>query len=235
MHIKHLFSFVFMSLKKPFSPSLLSFPHHHHLQPYNPKLLPQTLGSTRTMAVVPTSITVARFPQQPAHKPYPRYPPEAKDYEFLETLKVELPTSSAAAAAPPSDISLFGNQTTMLYDPDRCLFQPKISLQPDVVERHWSDNAWANRAVVGDDKYHVLFTTSLDSTLTANRHVSGKVRGDVFVLKLSDSNVKDGKGRRYYVDLDPKDLDWEYGRWEGLAKKVERFMEARGRLMARYE
>ena len=84
---------------------------------------------------------------------------------------------------------------------------------------------------MGDDKYHVLFTTYPDSKLTENRHLKGKVRGDAFVLKLSDK--KDGNGLRYYVDCELLELDRGDGLWEDLAGKVERFMEARGRLMGR--
>ena len=188
------------------------------------------------MAIVPTSITVARFPQQPAHKPFPRFPPEPKNYEGLDTVSVELAASSTTAAA--SDTYLHEaprsiDQNTMLYRADKRQFQPKISLQPDVA-KYWSHKAWTDRAVVGDDKYHAFFTTTSSSDggkLTENRHVRGKVRGDVFVLRLSDE--KDADGRRYYVDLEPRELDWEAGRWRDLAGKVERFVEARGRLMAR--
>ena len=237
-HIKQLFSFILLS------PS--TKPTHHHRSAFpitttwtltNQKLLPQTIQSTRNMAIVPTSITVARFPQQPAHKPFPRYPPEPKNYEGLDTVSVKLAPSSTTVTAA-LDTHLYEalrsiDPNTMLYRADKLQFQPKISLQPDVA-KYWSHKAWTDRAVVGDDKYHVFFTTTSSSDggkLTENRHVGGKVRGDVFVLRLSDG--KDANGRRYYVDLEPRELDWEAGRWEGLAGKVERFVEARGRLMAR--
>ena len=187
------------------------------------------------MAIVPTGITVAYLPQQPATRTKSGCHTESKACEYLSTVSVEIATSSTTAATAASDISLYEtlqsiDQNTMLYRADKRQFQPKISLQPDVAE-YWSRNAWRNRAVVGDDKYHVLFTTSSDSKLTENRHLKGKVRGDVFVFKLSDE--KDGNGMSYYVDLELLELDRGDGLWEDLAGKVERFMEARGRLMRR--
>lgn len=79
--------------------------------------------------------------------------------------------------------------------------------------------------------YHVLFITSLDGNLTENRHVKGKVRGDIFVLRLSKTVDEDG--RRYYVDLEPRHLDWEAGSWEVLKWEVENFMEVRGQFVTR--
>lgn len=59
------------------------------------------------------------------------------------------------------------------------------------------------------------------------------MRGDVFVLRLSED--VDEEGRRYYVDLEEGELDRAEGVWEELAGMVERFVEERERLMARGE
>ena len=77
----------------------------------------------------------------------------------------------------------------------------------------------------------MLFTTSSDDNLTENRHVKGKVRGDIFVLRLSETVDKDG--RRYYVDVKPRDLDGKSGSWEVLRAEVEQFMEVRGQFVAK--
>ena len=84
---------------------------------------------------------------------------------------------------------------------------------------------------VRNDRYHVLFTTSSDDNLTENRHMKGKVRGDIFVLRLSETVDEDG--RRYYLDVKPRDLDGKSGSWEVIREEVETFMEWRGQFVAR--
>ena len=188
------------------------------------------------MPIVPTSIYVLRLPQQPAHKSGSNWHAVEKNYEPLGTTNVDIVTPSTTTAA--SDIFVYEtlgciDQDTMLYNAAKRQFQPKVSLQPNTIDKHWSrsQDAWTNRAVVGDGKWHVLFTTSSDGALTENRHVKGKVRGDMFVLRLSEA--KDGNGLSYYEDLEPRGLDWDMGLWKELMGKVERFVDARARLMMR--
>lgn len=88
-----------------------------------------------------------------------------------------------------------------------------------------------DRTEVRHNWYHVLFTTSLDGNLTENRHVKGKVRGDIFVLRLS--KTMDEEGRGYYVDIKPHHLDWTAKSWEVLERAVENFMEVRGQFVTR--
>ena len=192
------------------------------------------------MPIVPTSILVLRLPQQPAQKCDPSWRPEPKDYEGLGTTVVEIVTPSAtAAAAAASDIFVYEtlgciDQDTMLYNADNRQFQTIIILLPDTTDttiRYWSNEEWTNRAVVGDGRWHVFFTTLLDGDLTENRHVSGKVRGDIFVLRLSDA--KDRNGLRYYEDFEERDLDWDEELRKELMGKVERFVDARARSMMR--
>lgn len=80
--------------------------------------------------------------------------------------------------------------------------------------------------MVGGTKYHVLFTTSQDSNLRENRHAGGKVRGDIFVLKLSDT-VDENK-RRFYVDMVPGEWDPEKVVWEDLVEDMVKVQRARG-------
>ena len=80
--------------------------------------------------------------------------------------------------------------------------------------------------MVDDGKYHVLFTTSRNSELRENRHADGKVRGDIFVLKLSDT--VDEKKRRFYVDMVPSEWESDKVAWEGFVKEMIEVQEARG-------
>lgn len=80
--------------------------------------------------------------------------------------------------------------------------------------------------MVDDGKYHVLFTTSRNSELRENRHAGGKVCGDIFVLKLSDT-VDENK-RRFYVDMVPEEWESDKVAWEGFVKEMIEVQEARG-------
>ena len=82
-------------------------------------------------------------------------------------------------------------------------FQPDISLLPSI--ESWHGDAWQNRAVLpmsipGGDTYHMLFT-KLNSEEHMNRHANRRVRGDLYILKVSER--KDQGGRRFYEDLRP--------------------------------
>lgn len=57
--------------------------------------------------------------------------------------------------------------------------------------------------MLGTAKHHIFFTYSTRG-LTLNKHVGHKASGDVFILKLSDT--EDEHGRRFYVNLEPEDL-----------------------------
>lgn len=151
------------------------------------------------MVIVPTSITVLIYPAQPAIRMHPRCPPASEAYENLDIVKVTPGPSSH--------------------------FYPNISLQPDN-KKYWPTGAWKERAVVDGAKYHVLFTTSQDSEIRENRHAGSKVRGDIFVLKLSDT-VDENK-RRFYVDMVPGEWESEKVVWEDLVKKMVKVRKARG-------
>lgn len=156
------------------------------------------------MVIVPTSITALVYPAQSASRTHPCCPAASKAHENFDTIKV---------TPGPS------NQ-----------FYPNISFQPlfpDTDERYyWPTGAWKDRAVVGGTKYHVLFTTSQDSKLRENRHAGGKVRGDIFVLKLSD--MVDENKRRFYVDMVPGEWDPEKVVWEDLVEDMVKVQRARG-------
>ena len=187
------------------------------------------------MPTVPTSIRIARLPQQPAHKSDLRCPTEPIAFEALDTVNVETGPKSTFPVVTAFEIIAYQmlrciDDDTMRYDAAKRQFRPTIRLQPDTA-RYWSRDAWGNRAVVGDERYHVLFTTSSSSSdegeVTENRHMKGKVSGDVFVLRLSEE--RDADGRRFYVDLEEEDRG--YRLWEYLAGMVERFVESRGVLI----
>lgn len=156
------------------------------------------------MAFVPTSIAALVYPAQLASMTDPRCPAASKTHEYFDTIKV----------TPGPSIQ----------------FYPDISRQPvfpDTDERkYWPTGAWKKRAVVSGVEYHVLFTTSQDSKLRENRHAGGKVRGDIFVLKLSDT-VDENK-RRFYVDMVPGEWNPEKRVWEELVEAMVEIQKVRG-------
>lgn len=91
-------------------------------------------------------------------------------------------------------------------------YEPAISLLPDIrATGKWDDEEWNQRAVLPpgiDNTYHAFYTRSKGRS-SPNRLVQG-VWGDVFFLKISDTEDQDG--RRFYQDVDD-DLcshDFEY-------------------------
>ena len=154
------------------------------------------------MAVPPTSIKVLILPAD-----------ETKEigYETLETVETAIkpPRSKPRVLAPgfwvaqsiwtPFHLIMHGSEIGP---------QPNISLLPDTRGQYWNDEAWEKRGALGTAKYHIFFTRSR-SGLRENAHVENTVSGDVFVLKVSDT--EDVNGRRYYVDLEPDIPEKELG------------------------
>ena len=197
---------------------------HRYQVPYIPPGL-------RARAFVPTSITVVRYPAQQAHKLDPCFPAEGIHHEDLGTVEVDLMSRFEAGDRIMSDFkvsqSVDQRPDTMFYRVEKGQSQPLVILQPDT-EKFWPRSAWEDRAVVGNDKFHVLFTTSSDSNLMENRHVHGKVRGDIFVLKLSDTVGEDGF--RYYADMELGEWEKENKLWEDFVKEIIGVKEAHDQL-----
>ena len=171
------------------------------------------------MVIVPTSITALVYPAQSPSTIDPRCPPASEEYRFLNMVNVDvdIPSSSSSSS-------------------DR-FYYPQVSLQPDInSEKYWAPKAeaWKDRAVIvvvggGAKKFHILLTMSQSGHLQENRHVSGgggKVRGAIFVLRLSDT--MDEGGRRYYVDIEPGEWEGEKVAWEDVAEEVVEVRKARG-------
>lgn len=59
--------------------------------------------------------------------------------------------------------------------------------------------------MTGTAKFHVFFTRS-KSGLRPNPHVGNRVGGDVFILKVSDTDEVDQYGNNFYVDMERDDL-----------------------------
>ena len=98
------------------------------------------------------------------------------------------------------------DETHTIYNPGERPLQPNVSLLPDAREKHWHTEAWKQRAVLGTAKYHIFYTHS-KSGFSPNPHVGCDLSGDVFVLKLSDT--QDENGRRFYVDLERETMERE--------------------------
>ena len=107
-------------------------------------------------------------------------------YDLLQSLKEELLEDLESA-------KLWETGDAMVYRDDSPQLQPKITLQPDT-GTCWSRSSTArkDRAVLGNIQHHAFFTTFSDPALKINSFVSPDLRGEVFLLKLSntvDENV----------------------------------------------
>ncbi len=146
------------------------------------------------MAIAPTSIKVLVLP---AGDSSPRY-------EIIKTVRTEIKPPASRhriLLAPLFSVGLkkLAAGHMIMTDGDT-IPQPNVSLLPDVRER-WSDEAWEDRAVLGSREYHILFTQSDDALLELNGPTENSTRGNVLILKLSDTTDEDGRG--FYVDLEP--------------------------------
>ena len=189
------------------------------------------------------------MPKAPASIDVLVYPTDGRpEYiDNLETIKVDdLEWSSSATLNAPYDLlqsleeellddlesaQVWKAGDAMVYCDDKHQLQPKITLQPDTGTywSRWSSTAWKDRAVLGNIEYHAFFTTSSDPALNMNSRVSPDLRGEVFLLKLS--NTVDENGLRFYVDFPQVTSQSEYVIVDRCLEQVRRFTESRPHAM----
>lgn len=105
-----------------------------------------------------------------------------------------------------------------------------MRLLPDTQPIHsvpWDLEAWAKRATIGDNKYHMLLTLANSgdvwSPLQRNPHIPRfPVWGDVFILKVSKG--LDRHGHWYYEDIDP-DFELPPGMLSLYARQLAKIWE----------
>ena len=56
--------------------------------------------------------------------------------------------------------------------------------------------------------YHLLYTAEKGEELLPNDWSGGEAWGNMYLLRLSDGRVSDG--RRFYEDMDPDEAEWEH-------------------------
>lgn len=88
-------------------------------------------------------------------------------------------------------------------------YQPDICLLPDTRTR-WKDGeweGWEKRAVIGMEGHHIFYVRGKREALGLNEHADKTVSGEMFLLRVSDTEDQDG--RHFYVDVnqDPEHLD----------------------------
>ena len=97
-------------------------------------------------------------------------------------------------------IGLAGHHTVWHFNPWD--LQPDIKLLPDIRTRNWSNEEWDQRSVIATGTgpiYHAFFTRS-EGRSSPNPRVGNCVQGDVFLLKVSDTEDQ-AEGKFYYQDL----------------------------------
>ena len=67
----------------------------------------------------------------------------------------------------------------------------------------WGKEGWEKRAVIGGDDLHIIYTQA-EGSLIPNKHVDGRVFGDIIIAKIA---AKRGKNGWEYEDVDPEWLD----------------------------
>ena len=67
---------------------------------------------------------------------------------------------------------------------------------------------WEKRAVIGAGGIHILYTQA-EGSLEPNKHVDGRVCGDVIIAKVAAERRKVGPPGWEYEDVDPNWLDKE--------------------------
>lgn len=94
--------------------------------------------------------------------------------------------------------------------------KPDVRLLPDT-RSMWPDAGWEKRAALAIRGYHLFYTRAKGGLLAPNQHSSGQVSGEMFLLRVSDS--EDNYGKRFYVDAYLqveevrdmiKDVNWSY-------------------------
>ncbi len=89
-------------------------------------------------------------------------------------------------------------------------YSPRIRFLPDL-HPTWDTEAWEKRAALPfATGYHLFYTRAQGGSMMLNKYSGNKVRGDMFLMKLSGV-VKEGEGddeRSFYVDAD-KDFEWD--------------------------
>lgn len=184
------------------------------------------------------------MPKAPASIDVLVYPTDGQlEYiDNLETIKVDnLERSPSATLNAPYDLlqsleeellddlesaKMWKAGDAMVYCGDKHQLEPRITLQPDT-GTYWSrsSTAWKDRAVLGNIEYHAFFTTSSDPALDINSRVSPDLRGEVFLLKLSDT--VDENGLRFYVDFPQVTSQSECVIVDRCLEQVRRFVENR--------
>lgn len=149
---------------------------------------------TRHKMTAPTHVKVLVLPQTGSD--YPEYiktvdtsnrppiPPTDLDPKLRALLKSQMPTV-----------------TSHLYHGTEHADYSDVGPLPDTRLQYWSQNAWAKRTVICLSKYHVFCTLQKGETLLPNQWSGNIFSGDMFILKLSNTEGPDG--RRFYEDIDP--------------------------------
>ena len=147
------------------------------------------------MATAPPSIKVLLIPAdggKPRHK-------------TLKTLKEDFKPKTSDASLAKRAVAKWGNSLPVISSHSIMYSngppQPKVSLLPDTRKEHWSAEAWKKRAIFGDSKYHIFYTTHVGNGLKSNKSFQDIVSGDAFVVKLS--GAKDRDGHLFYEDIEP--------------------------------
>ncbi len=118
-------------------------------------------------------------------------------------LKDRIETNSAREIREMDNFETLAAHTHTVahFDETAWYLQPAISLLPDIrATRKWDDEQWNQRAVLQigtENTYHVFITRSKDRS--SPNPVLPVVSGDVFLLKISDTEDQDG--RRFYQDV----------------------------------
>ena len=64
----------------------------------------------------------------------------------------------------------------------------------------WGKEGWEKRAVLGHKDIHIIYTQA-EGSLIPNKHVDGRVSGDVILARVA---AQRGKNGWYYEDVDPE-------------------------------
>ena len=92
------------------------------------------------------------------------------------------------------------NDEPTYYYIDRPCYLPTISFIPWIAT--WGKEGWEKRAVVAGGDLHVLYTQA-EGSLTPNKHVDGRVSGDIIFAKVAAERREVGPPGWEYEDVDP--------------------------------
>ena len=87
---------------------------------------------------------------------------------------------------------------------DRPCWLPTITFIPWIAT--WGKEGWEKRAVIGGKDLHILYTQA-EGSLTPNKHVDGRVCGDIIFAKVAAERRKVAPPGWEYEDVDPEWLD----------------------------